>query len=64
MFRLENVIRKNGRCKVRIMPSELMGMADDDLLNLTAEPRHLEEGDLPGPPTLSESIHQLYLHSV
>ncbi len=60
MFRLPNVRRDNGRYKVPVMPSELRGLNDEELVRLTENPRHLDPDEEPEEPTLADALHDLF----
>lgn len=59
MLRISNVKRRNGHYRVPVMVSELTGLDAKELLELTLEPRELDED--PEPPTLVETLHEVYL---
>jgi hypothetical protein len=60
MFRQENVIRRNGRCKVQITPSELIGLTDEELLELTRQPRTLDPDELPLDPQPCDALQERF----
>lgn len=61
MFRLPNVQRSNGRYKVPVMLSELMGLDTNRLVDMTREPRELDQDEQPENPKLADMLNAEFL---